>query len=103
MSVDLKPFDERMTEALADTRLRTTLRTVTTAILGYRKAGLDRLDDSDAWRDHARRLRAHTLSRLDTYLDQFVSNVEARGGHVYYAATAADAVRYVRDLATSRA
>jgi L-lactate dehydrogenase complex protein LldF len=102
MSVELKPFDQRTAEALADVQLRTTLRTVTTAILGYRKAGLGRLDDSDAWRDHARRLRAHTLSRLDTYLDQFVSNVEARGGHAYYAATAADAVRYVRDLATSK-
>jgi L-lactate dehydrogenase complex protein LldF len=102
VSADLKPFEQRTAEALADTRLRTTLRTVTTAILGYRRAGLSRLDDSDAWRDQARRLRAHTLSRLDFYLDQFVSNVEARGGHAYYAATGADAVRYVRDLATSK-
>jgi L-lactate dehydrogenase complex protein LldF len=102
MSVELKPFDDRTADALADARLRTTLRTVTTAILGYRRAGLGRLDDSDAWRDHARRIRAHTLSKLDTYLDQFVSNVEARGGHAYYAATDADAVRYVRDLATAK-
>ena len=102
MSAALKPFDQRTADALADTRLRTTLRTVTTAILGYRRAGLSRLDDADAWRDQARRIRAHTLARLDTYLDQFVSNVEARGGHAYYAATGADAVRYVRDLAISK-
>jgi L-lactate dehydrogenase complex protein LldF len=102
VSAQLKPFSERTADALADTRLRTTLRTVTTAILGYRRAGLGRLDEADAWRDQARRIRAHTLARLDSYLDQFVSNVEARGGHAYYAASAADAVRYVRDLATAR-
>ena len=63
---------------------------------------LDRLPDADGWRDHARRIRAHTLSRLDHYLDQFVAAVEARGGHVYYARTADDAVKYVRDLARAR-
>jgi L-lactate dehydrogenase complex protein LldF len=97
-----QPFDRRAADALGDERLRTTLRTVTSAILGYRRAGLGRLTDSDAWRDHARRIRAHTLARLDTYLEQFVENVEARGGHAYYAATAEDAVRYVRNLALSR-
>ena len=102
MSVTAKPFDQRTAEALADGQLRTTLRSVTTVILGSRRAGLGRLEDSDAWRDHARRIRAHTLSRLDSYLDQFVANVEARGGHAYYAATAADAVRYVQDLAVSK-
>jgi L-lactate dehydrogenase complex protein LldF len=102
VNADPRPFPERTAAALADARLGTTLRTVTTAILGYRRAGLGRLDDADGWRDHARRIRAHTLARLDTYLDQFVANVEARGGHAYYAATAADAVRYVRELALAR-
>jgi len=102
MSTDTRPFEVRTAEALANTELRRTLRTVTTAILGYRKAGLGRLPHSDDWRDHARRIRAHTLARLDFYLDQFTSAVEARGGHVFYASTAADAVKYVRDLATSR-
>ena len=102
MNADVRPFDERTADALGDTRLRTTLRTVTTAILGYRRAGLGRLADSDGWRDHARRIRAHTLARLDTYLDQFVENVEQNGGHAYYAATAEDAVRYVSELAVSR-
>jgi L-lactate dehydrogenase complex protein LldF len=102
MSADLRPFDERTAEALGDARLRGTLRTVTTAILGYRRAGLDRLPHADAWRDHARRLRAHTISRLDSYLDQFAESVQKNGGHAYYAATAADAVRYVRDLALAK-
>ena len=102
MNTDRRSFDRRTADALGDARLRTTLRTVTTAILGYRRAGLGRLTDADAWRDHARRIRAHTLARLDTYLEQFVDNVEARGGRVCYAATAEDAVRYVRNLALAR-
>lgn len=102
MNLDTRPFDRRAEDALANTELRATLRTVTTAILGYRKAGLERLPDADAWRDHARRIRAHTLARLDAYLDQFTDAVEARGGHVFYAKTAADAVHYVRDLAVRK-
>ncbi len=102
MNAETRSFEQRTADALGDARLRTTLRTVTTAILGYRRAGLGRLADSDDWRDHARRIRAHTLARLDSYLEQFVQNVEAHGGHAYYAATADDAVRYVRNLALAR-
>jgi L-lactate dehydrogenase complex protein LldF len=102
MTVDARTFDERSGQALADVELRKTLRSVTDVILQLRKAGLGRLPDSDDWRDHARRIRAHTLARLDTYLDQFVGAVEARGGHTFYASTAEDAVAYVRDLALKK-
>jgi L-lactate dehydrogenase complex protein LldF len=95
-------FHRRAEDALGDTQLRGALRLVTGRVQDSRVAALDRLPDADAWRDHARRIRAHTLSRLDHYLDQFVTNLEARGGHAYYAATADDAVRYVCDLARGR-
>ena len=98
----LPSFQKRRAKALANTELRQTLRTVTSTILDSRQAGLGRLDQADAWRDHARRIRAHTLARLDFYLDQFVGALEARGGTAYYAATAADAVNYVRELALNR-
>lgn len=96
------PFHRRAEDALADTHLNSTLRRVTARILDSRSAGLDRLPESDDWRDHARSIRAHTLANLDTYLDQFVTNVEARGGHVHFARTADDAVRYVTELAQAR-
>jgi L-lactate dehydrogenase complex protein LldF len=102
--VNIEPatFDARTHKALADTALRKTLREVTAVILESRAAGLNRLPHSDDWRDQARRIRAHTLSRLDHYVDQFVDAVESRGGHVFYAATASDAVTYIRDLAVAR-
>ena len=95
-------FYRRTEDALSDPRLRSTLQRITGRILDSRSAALTRLADADAWRDRARAIRAHTLSRLDDYLDEFVTNVEARGGHVHFAATADDAVKYVRDLAVAR-
>jgi len=102
MSTTSASFYRRTEDALADATLRGTLQRITGRILESRRSALDNLADADAWRDRARAIRAHTLSRLDDYLDQFVSNVETRGGHVYFASTADDAVRYVRDLAAAR-
>jgi L-lactate dehydrogenase complex protein LldF len=59
------------------------------------------LANADALRGHARRVRAHTLSRLDHYLTQFANSVENAGGHVHWAHDAAEANRIVCDLAAS--
>ncbi len=56
----------------------------------------------EAMWDRARRIRAHTLCRLDHYLGQFANQVEKNGGHVFFAADAAEANRYVTDLARKR-
>lgn len=96
------PFHRRAEDALANAQLNDTLRRVTSRILDSRLAGLDRLPASDDWRDHARTIRAHTLAHLDRYIDEFVTNVEALGGHVHFARTADDAVRYVTELARAR-
>ena len=50
-------------------------------------------------RDRARRIRIHTLAHLDEYLLQFAEAVEAAGGHVFFAADAAEAVDHVRGIA----
>ena len=95
-------FHRRAEDALANAQLNDTLRRVTARILDSRAAGLARLPDADAWRDRGREIRAHTLAHLDRYLDQFVDSVEARGGHVHFAATAEDAVSIVLDIARTR-
>lgn len=95
-------FYRKAADAVQDSHLRGAIQLVADRVLGSRAQALDELAGADAWRDHARRLRAHTLARLDDYLDQFVSAVEAKGGHVHYARTADDAVRYVTDLAKSK-
>ena len=95
-------FHRRSADALANPALSATLQRLTGRVLVAREAALERLPDADAWRDRARAIRAHTIAHLDRYLDEFCQNVEARGGHVHYAATAADAVQFVRELAAAR-
>jgi L-lactate dehydrogenase complex protein LldF len=57
------------------------------------------LAQSEALRDHARRIRAHTMANLDRYLAQFADSVERAGGRVHWAETAEAANRCVTRLA----
>ena len=53
----------------------------------------------DAMRDRAREIRIHTLSHLDTYLEQFAKSAVAVGGSVFFARDAAEATQYIHQLA----
>src|SRR5262249_12855232 len=55
--------------------------------------------DSDRLRDHAKRVKEHTLAHLDRYLEQLEASVIRRGGEVHWAATAEDARRIVVEIA----
>jgi L-lactate dehydrogenase complex protein LldF len=96
------PFHRRVETAVHDARLRRALALTTGRLLGARAAAFATFPH-EAIRDHARRIRAHTLSRLDEYLLQFIDAVEARGGEVHWADSAADTVRLVVQLAQDRA
>jgi L-lactate dehydrogenase complex protein LldF len=93
------PFGERADRALANPALRAAVATATTRLVTARSAALEALPHADALRDHARRIRAHTIARLGDYLQQFAESVEARGGQVHWAATAEDARRAVVSIA----
>jgi L-lactate dehydrogenase complex protein LldF len=95
-------FHRRVEDALAQPDTRRAVKNVAVGVMKSRAAAIAGLDDSDAVRDRGRRIRAETLSRLDHYLDRFAENVEARGGHVFFAHTGEEAVRYVCDLARDR-
>src|SRR6201999_162629 len=60
------------------------------------------LEDPDALREAARSLRAAAIERLPELLAQLADNVEAAGGHVFFAADAAEANGYVVELARRR-
>jgi L-lactate dehydrogenase complex protein LldF len=81
-------FHDRVDAALRDQILHTALERATGRFQSLRLSALASLPDSDAVRDRARLIRAHTLSKLDTYLEQFASNVERTGGHIHFAADA---------------
>jgi L-lactate dehydrogenase complex protein LldF len=52
--------------------------------------------DEGAMRAAGEAIRVHTIAGLDRYLERFAAAAEARGTNVFFAATAAEAVDYVR-------
>ena len=93
-----KAFDERVERALGDE----VLQEVIAEGQDFMQALVEPARAEAQWAaalDEIARIRAHTLAHLDRYVDQFATNVEERGGHVFFAADAAEARRYVSDLA----
>ena len=95
-------FHGRVRTAINDAHLRAALLSATGRLRSAREQVLGDLPCADALRDHARRIRAHTLGHLDVYLARFVEAATARGTQVHWAPTAADAVRCVLELVQAR-
>lgn len=95
-------FHERVDRALRDPVLHTALDRATGRFQTMRLNALASLPDADAVRDRARQIRAHTLSRLDEYLERFAERVEEAGGHVHFAADAASLNRTVLEIAHAK-
>ena len=96
-----RAFDARVERALGDDGLQTVIadgQDYMQALIAPARAQPD-------WPlalDEIARVRAATLAHLDRYVEQFASNVEAAGGHVFFAADAAEARRHVVGLAERR-
>jgi L-lactate dehydrogenase complex protein LldF len=86
-------------QALADQPLQAALVRLTGTLLAANRRGYAALADSNALRDHAKRIKEHTLAHLDTYLEQLEASVERAGGEVHWAADAEEARRIVVGIA----
>lgn len=89
----------RTAEATTDVRLRGSLARAVERFASHRVSALATLEDPDALRTAARRVRADVLERLPDVLARFADAVIANGGHVHWAADAADANAYVAGVA----
>jgi L-lactate dehydrogenase complex protein LldF len=92
------PFRERAERALKDGFLQQALTIATTKFIGLRGEAFGEFPEGEALRDRAREIKEATLQRLDHYLERLVANVEARGGHVHFAATAEEARAIVLEV-----
>jgi L-lactate dehydrogenase complex protein LldF len=92
-------FTGAVDQALTDAPLQAALVRLTQTLLTANRRGYAALDDSDKLRDHAKRLKEHTLAHLDQYLEQLESSVERAGGVVHWAATASEARQIILDIA----
>src|SRR5438876_782738 len=86
------------TQALADAPLQAALTRLTGTLLVANRRGYAALADSDQLRDHAKRIKEHTLAHLDRYLEQLEASVQKLGGHVHWAQTAEEARQIVVDI-----
>ncbi len=94
-----KWFDDNVNKALADDALRAATGSTTAAKIESRAAAVAKVPGFEALRDLAGQIKQHTLDNLDHYLERFVANVEARGGHVHFAATHAEANECIQRIA----
>src|SRR5438132_3856917 len=92
-------FLQASDQALADPPLQAALIRLTSTLMAGNRRGFALLADSDRLRDHAKRIKEHTLAHLDTYLEQLETSVQKLGGHVHWAADAAAARQAVVDIA----
>ncbi|MCS7065543.1 MAG: LUD domain-containing protein [Fimbriimonadales bacterium] len=97
-----KAFQARIERALSDEALQAALRKGVGSFEPARRAAWAALPDAPKVRARAAAIRAHTLKHLHHYLEQFVQQVERRGGKVFFANTAKDACRYIVQLAKRR-
>jgi L-lactate dehydrogenase complex protein LldF len=100
-SAERERFDAAVAKALGDRRLQDWLADFQRLGQEAYVEAMGELDDKEAWRDALSEIRAHTVAHLDSYVDQFATNVEANGGQVFFAATAAEARDYVLRVARS--
>ncbi len=97
-------YEEKIHEAVTDRRLQLAISNATgRMVMGRRMAVAPAvLPEYEELREHARRIKEHTLDHLDYYLEQVEANVTARGGKVVYAADGAEACDFVVRLAKQR-
>src|SRR5947207_11453653 len=92
-------FLQASDQALADPPLQAALIRLTSTLMAGNRRGYAALADSDHLRDHAKRIKEHTLAHLDRYLEQLEASVRRLGGQVHFAADAAEARSIILDIA----
>jgi L-lactate dehydrogenase complex protein LldF len=92
-------FMKASNEALHDSSLQSVLVRLTGTLMAANRRGYAALPDSDKLRDHAKRIKEHTLAHLDRYLEQLEASIERIGGKVHWAADAEEARRIIVEIA----
>jgi L-lactate dehydrogenase complex protein LldF len=92
------PFPVVAAELLRDTQLRKNVAHATDVIQHKRAALVAEKEDWQALRDAGAAIRREALQHLDSYLEEFERQFTQAGGHVHWAADAAEAQRIVLGL-----
>ncbi len=91
MESTTRRFSENAREGIANDKLQAALSKLSHGFPLKRLAAMERLPEFEQLRDDARTIKEHTLANLGTYLERYESRVIESGGHVHWAADAAEA------------
>jgi len=92
-------FKAASRRALVDDALQLALLRATGKFDDDRRTIMADLPDAELVRERARQIKDDVLAHLDVYLAQFAEQVERVGGHVHWAATAAEANAAIAGIA----
>jgi L-lactate dehydrogenase complex protein LldF len=95
-------FREIARGKLGDAHTQDALDLATNRLRTNRVAAWAELPDIEALRERAHRIRMDVIDDLDGQIARFTAALEARGGHVHFARTAADASGYVAEVCRRR-
>jgi L-lactate dehydrogenase complex protein LldF len=91
-------FKENAKRALHDDGLQSALSNVRSGFVAKRARARSALPEFDQLRNDAREIKNHTLAHLDLYLEAYETKVVEHGGHVHWAADAAEACGIIADI-----
>jgi L-lactate dehydrogenase complex protein LldF len=91
-------FREIARGKLGDSYTQAALDQATDRLRTNRVAAWEALPDLEALRRRAHEIRMEVIDDLDAHVARFTEALEARGGHVFFAGTAAEASGYIADV-----
>ena len=94
-------FEQQIHVALGDLKLQSTIQTATDRFKQKRLAAVeaDAFPEHQELREHARRIKKHTLDNLDYYLERVETRVREHGGDVIWCRDAESAVEAIGRIA----
>ena len=96
--------EQKIRQTLDDPNLQLAIYSATGRLMSHRKAVVapEVLPDYQELRTQANLVKRHAIENLDYYLEQFESQVVARGGKVIWARDAAEVAAFLLDLARQK-
>lgn len=95
-------FDLNARAALRDEQLRGALDNLANTFGERRLSAIGSVDNWEALREKARKIKDETLRNLDSKLEQFTENAEKAGAHIHWAVDGAEACKIILGLIRER-
>lgn len=102
MKIGERDFKERVIQGIGNQFMRGAVLSAQERFRDRREKAKEELGNWEEWRSLSEEIRQHVLENLDFYLEQLAGNVAKRGGHVFFAETANEAVSYIRKVVKNK-